>query len=109
VNAIDHVRAGTNYTYQGVTYEYANKNYEMIGAFCGDTHVDLFMRTPGGVPIICTTTDSRDEEGTIDRTVGTSNEQAFDVIVINRETKKIHCNRIGGGLDRLGIDFVPQS
>lgn len=99
-NIMDAVRAGTSYTYDGVTYDYSGTNLQMIGAFCGDTHVDLFMRTNGGVPIICTTTDSTDEEGGLSRTTGTINEQAFDVVVINRTTEKIYCNRIGAGSDR---------
>lgn len=108
INAIDAARAGTSYTYDGVTYDYSGKNLEMIAAFCGDTHVDLFLRTPGGVPIICTTTDSMDEEGTITRESGTITEQAFDVVVIDRGAKKIYVNRIGAGSDRE-YDFAESN
>jgi hypothetical protein len=92
-----------------VTYDYSGKNLEMIAAFCGHTHVDLFMRTTGGVPIICTTTDAAGNElGGLTRTEGTINEQAFDVVVISRTDKKIYCNRIGAGNDRT-YDFEPSA
>ena len=106
VNIADAVRSGNSYTFGGVTYNYQNKNLSMIAIFCGDTHADLFMRTTGGVPIICTTTDSTDEDGNLTRTIGTVNEQAFDIVVIDRTHEKIYCNRIGAGVDRE-IDFAP--
>jgi len=78
----------------------------------GHTHMDLMKKTNGGVPIFVTTCDKAnpdiDETSEKDayiygkRTNGTINEQAFDVVVINKKDKKVSFVRIGCPADNGG-------
>ena len=92
---------------------------EVLAVFHGHIHQDMIGRmrlgtdaegnpTPvlddncGGIPLIGTAADKyyTDKETSpyemlIDREVGTVTEQAFDVVVVDRENGKIHCVRIG--------------
>ena len=71
----------------------------------GHLHADGINYTPGGIPVIATTCDKQGhwissdvdmEEFLAPRVVGTTTEQAFDVVVHNKRTKTIYCVRIGG-------------
>ena len=77
----------------------------------GHAHKDRMTHTPGGIPAILTTCDKNIPYTTpygaidndVDRTTGTINEQAFDVVIFNRVTRKIYAVRIGAGA-RNGFD-----
>lgn len=99
---INAAKAKTTYTYNNITYDYTNKGFEMICAFCGDYHKDMDYTTTQGVPIIASTTDSFQQSTAqvLSRDRYTTSEQAFDVITINRDTSKINLTRIGAGSDR---------
>lgn len=81
----------------------------------GHTHEDLMMKTDGGIPIFATTCDkaNADNDETSaeahyiydKRTNGTINEQAFDVVIVNKNTKKVSLVRIGAPADKDGVDF----
>lgn len=81
----------------------------------GHTHVDLMTKTTGGIPVFVTTcdkalpdndeTDSRSAYIYNKRTLGTINEQAFDIVVINKNAKKVSLVRIGAPADKDGVDF----
>lgn len=78
---------------------------KVLAIVTGHTHFDKVDHTSAGIPIIFTTTDTHfpaeDEGGvTPDATVGTINEQAFDVMTVNYETGTIKCVRIGRGSNR---------
>lgn len=71
----------------------------------GHTHRDRITYTDGGIPLVMTTCDKNqismingypDISPAVDRTSGTINEQAFDVVVINKTLKKATFVRIGG-------------
>lgn len=86
---------------------------EIIAVFHGHTHKDMIHRTPNGIPLIGTTADKQESttsgEFLVDRTRGTINEHAFDVVVIDRTTRKIHCVRIGAmAIDGDGKDSTKQ-
>lgn len=100
INILDAVKTNTSYAFNGKTYDYTNKNIDLICAICGDMHIDGDYTTPQGVKIIATTTDSLQEDGGLVRTVGTILEQAFDIFIFNKNIKKIYCVRIGAGIDR---------
>ena len=90
-------------------------NGEIVGVFHGFRHQDMVSRMRlnadgnpvlddgcGGIPLIQTACDkyvtNKDAvpyEMLIDREVGTVTEQAFDVVVVDRENGKLHCVRIG--------------
>ena len=94
--------------------EYDGKG-EILAVFHGHIHQDMISRmhldsdgnpvlddTCGGIPLIGTASDKfyTDKENSpyeflIDREEGTITEQAFDVVVVDRENGKIHCVRIG--------------
>ena len=79
----------------------------VIGIMGGHNHFDWVDYTAKGYPIISTMNDS--SWGMIDnaplawfedREFGTINEQAFDVVQIDTNAKKIYCTRVGYGSDR---------
>lgn len=110
LKAFDALKAKTQYWYDGVTYDYRSlDNVTPVCAITGHTHIDGSLSTSGGIPCICTTTDSYAQnyelvDGTptaSPRTKGTVDEQAFDVIQFDFTNKKIYCTRIGYGADRV--------
>ena len=80
----------------------------VLAIITGHLHYDYGRYSENGhYPIIATTTDSTwgfanniDVPWSHERTIGTINEQAFDVIQIDRDNNKIYCTRIGYGSDR---------
>jgi hypothetical protein len=103
VNALDAYKVHGTYTYNLVdkTYDFTQKTGEVICMCVGDEHKDLNAISAGGIPIIATTCATSDEElGEIDRVEGTVSESAYDVYVINKNTRKINITRIGAGADR---------
>ena len=63
--------------------------------------MDFSKISSGGIPIIATTCATYAEEcGELDRTLGTINEGAYDVYVVNKNTRTINITRIGAGFDR---------
>jgi hypothetical protein len=89
----------------------ANNNTKKVEAiFGGHVHIDCDFKTPGGIPIIITDTDSSqtfmtyiDEDSgdaVKNYSAGTITECAFDAVNINYATKTIKCIRIGRGENR---------
>ena len=88
---------------------------EVLALFHGFRHQDMISRMRldskgnpvlddkcGGIPLISTAADKyyTDKEANpyemlIDREAGTITEQAFDVVVVDRENGQLHCVRIG--------------
>ena len=105
ISILEAAKSKSTVTVQNVTYDYTNTNYEIIAAFCGDYHLDMDYTTTGGIKIIATTCDAYAQQWSFDdvvapRNTGTYEEQAFDVVTIDRTAKKIYMTRIGGGSDR---------
>lgn len=94
---LDAVNGRTSYTFYSKTYDYSNLDIEIMFVMCGHTHKDLTYTSEHGVPVICTTTDSKQDNLKID---GTINEQAFDVVDVDCTNRKIYCTRVGLGSDR---------
>lgn len=77
---------------------------KVLAVFQGHTHWDGVYHTAGGVPVITITCDKWDlsnetstipAEGIAWREKNTIKEQAFDVVILNREARKFTCVRIG--------------
>lgn len=73
---------------------------KILGVFQGHTHWDGIYHTTGGVPVITTTCDKYDISNEPElsqevRVLGTKSEQAFDIVILNRDEKKFYCVRIG--------------
>lgn len=94
---LDAVNGRTSYTFCSKTYDYSNLDIEIMFVMCGHTHKDISHLSEHGVPVICTTTDSKLDGLKID---GTIDEQAFDVVDVDCTNRKIYCTRIGLGDDR---------
>lgn len=105
ISILDAAKNKTTVEINGVTYNYTGKNFDMICALCGDYHLDMVYTTAAGVKIIATTCDAYGQQWTIQddlaqRPTGTYEEQAFDVITIDRIAKKVYLTRIGYGSNR---------
>jgi 3',5'-cyclic AMP phosphodiesterase CpdA len=77
----------------------------------GHTHRDRLVLSNGKIPIVITTCDAciaYDNDINVDRSAGTINEQAFDVVVVDKKKKNAIAVRIGApALD--GVNEVPGS
>lgn len=88
----------------------------VIAVFQGYTHFDRIIKgldsSVGNLPIISTVCDKNtmqnnvDEGWTINRAKGTINEQAFDVVIVNKATKTIKLVRIGAPAEN-GVNNDP--
>ena len=109
-NGIDAFNERSPITYNDVTYDYSSKAGYFICALTGHSHTDASMTLASGTPLIMVTTDclpkrhtSYDWENSTwknEATRETVEEQAFDVVTIDKENKKIYCTRIGYGSNR---------
>lgn len=93
VNGWNNVSVGCNFSgYKG----------NIICYIAGHWHRDLTEnKSLNGVPIVIITSANDDRDTSLaPRTDGTDQETAFDVVVVNRKTRKIHCVRCGAGEDR---------
>ena len=85
------------------TYDFTNKARTFIGALTGHTHIDGYVYYNDRFPVIATMCDAHTQTYTskyAERTAGTVNEQAFDVVQIDVPAKRIYMTRIGYGSDR---------
>lgn len=101
-NACDAYNNKSSFNYSDNSYNYVSKNGRVICAISGHYHADGYATTTGGIPVIATTCDAYKMEYTsLERTKGTTNEQAFDVVSIDRINRKVYTTRIGAGKDRI--------
>lgn len=85
-----------------VDCDFSGYKGNIICYIAGHWHRDLTEnKTLNGVPIVLITSARDDRDTSLPpRTDGTDTETAFDVVVINRKTRKIQCVRCGAGEDR---------
>lgn len=75
---------------------YASK---VMVVMCGHSHYDYNSTTTGGIPVIMVDCDGLSTHSA-NATVGTINEQCFDVVTVNYNNGTIKCVRIGRGNSR---------
>ncbi|HAB94165.1 MAG TPA: hypothetical protein DCF49_05310 [Lachnospiraceae bacterium] len=80
------------------TFDFTNAGAEVACVIGGHDHFDGMVKTEGGVPVISVTCDRF--YGYTERVLGTTAEQAFDVVDIDTSAKSISLTRIGYGSDR---------
>lgn len=80
------------------TFDFTNAGAEVACVIGGHDHFDGMVKTTGGVPVISVTCDRF--YGYTERVLGTTTEQAFDVVDIDTSAKSISLTRIGYGSDR---------
>ena len=88
-----------------ISVDYENAYGEIIAFFQGHNHTDATYDYFDGIPCINITTAGaywavRDEDAE-ERVKGTSSEFSVDVVVIDRENRKIYLTRLGAGKDRV--------
>lgn len=96
----DYEVASSGQTVEGIvdTAKANGKNIQCVIA--GHAHIDYNVQTDGRIPVIGTDCDGR-QSLQWPTTVGTINEQAFDVITIDYVNKTIKCRRVGRGKSRI--------
>ena len=83
----------------------------VLVAMCGHNHIDREMLGMGGYPVLSTTCDSgtlaakHSQENPL-REVGTTDEQAFDVVQLDLTNYRFYSTRIGYGKDRTYKMFL---
>ena len=86
-----------------ISYDFTSGTGQVICAIGGHSHKD-WSSTKFGLPVILTTTDCIGgvtvEHETVDMTLNTTTENAFDVFFIDYDARKIKSIRIGAGSDR---------
>lgn len=88
---------------------FANASGEVALWITGHRHKDVTAQLSDGTPVVITTTCNAGAElGGLDRTVGTVNENAFDVVSIDTTNKTVYLTRIGAGQDRT-LSYGGQS
>ena len=99
------------------SYLVARKNSisaEIIALVTGHCHDDYYTYDPDmGYLILSTTCDAGTAQAALDeinqtRTPGTTLEQAFDVLTVDRTNKLLYATRIGAGSDRV-LSYVDNS
>lgn len=115
-NVLTALNAGTTYSYHDTEIEGAEYHFECDFTgdkqanvlFCanGHTHKDA-MQIVGGIVYFSTTCDAHYNDDYTNlgynRDVGTIYEQAFDIIAINKDIKRIDLVRVGAGSNRSFI------
>ena len=83
-----------------VNVDYTDSKLDVIYVIWGHMHED-YAKVYNNVNFICTTCDAcYNDDADVPREKGTVTEQAFDVIHINTNTKKVTFTRIGAGNSR---------
>lgn len=117
-NALEALGNSQAYTFNNVVYDFSNKDVTRGIIIGGHTHFDantqdyeyLVNYSDQSIswditPIICVTTDAisryRTDTEIITRTAGTTSEQAFDYVRIDKTNKTVTFKRIGAGSDRV--------
>lgn len=79
----------------------AKANGKAIEAiFGGHCHMDYNAATSGGIPIVLIDCDGRQTVSGNAQTLGTTGEQAFDIVSVDYAAKTVKCVRIGRGSSR---------
>ena len=82
-----------------INHDFSETTNVVACHICGHNHADEF-HADNNVLTISTTSDAGYADGGWSRTVGTVNEQAFDVFTIDTSTRTINAYRVGAGENR---------
>ena len=87
------------YNTDTISYDFSTATSKIICCISGHCHLDALKYSESGIPIIITTTDSTQTVNNDSATVGTTDEQAVSVFVVNYSDSTINMIRIGRGND----------
>ena len=93
-------------TMEAIDEIFKNIRCNIAAIICGHIHVDAVLETKYNFKIISTTCDSGGANAAYDwniseRTIGTINECAFDVFLLNTKQRTIDSIRVGAGTSRF--------
>lgn len=91
------------YDYVKVDADFTSAKGDLVGYFAGHNHVDN-SSSVGNIVCVTTRCDGKEENDVTlkaERVAGTTTEQSFDVITVNKAEKKIYATKIGAGDDRV--------
>ena len=102
-DALDAYNARESFTYSGAAFDFSGASGRAAIVIGGHLHKDEDLTTTGGIPVVIVTTDNAGAElpSGIERTIGTTSEQAFDVFSVDTAGRKVYATRIGAGNDRI--------
>lgn len=102
-DALDAYNAREPFTYSGAAFDFSGASGRAAIVIGGHLHKDEDLTTTGGIPVVIVTTDNAGAElpSGIERTIGTTTEQAFDVFSVDTAGRKVYATRIGAGNDRI--------
>ena len=86
--------------YNNFSVDFSSASGKIIAYICGHNHKDETHVQDNGLLAISTTCDAHYNDDGIQRTVGTTDECAFDVFFVDKKNKKMKSIRIGAGSDR---------
>lgn len=85
-----------------VNADFRNKGGDVIAWFCGHVHYDNVVQLPEGFPLITVLNDGAHRWlDSPQRVSGTIAEQAFDIVTVNKNERKIYLTRVGAGKNRV--------
>lgn len=85
-----------------VNVDFTGKGGDVIAWFGGHVHTDNVVIMPDNIPMITTLNDSAKPWGSAPaRSRGTVSEHAFDIVTVDKGSRKIYLTRIGAGKDRI--------
>lgn len=96
----DALNAGTTVNTDYCTADFTGCTGKVHLIVGGHAHNDSSRLSSGGIPIVICDTDSNLSHNTDAHIVGTTKEQAFDVITVNYADNSVKFVRIGRGADR---------
>lgn len=86
-------------TSYGRTFDYTDKDFVVIGYFCGHKHADA-INVDDGVTYVVTTCEAPYGDDGYGRQKNTISETAFDVVQIDTINRHVWLTRVGAGYDR---------
>ena len=96
--------SGGGYDSVDVSADFTDAKGELVGYFAGHTHADyIYGYSDYGINIVTHRCDSAQENNSdllAEKVKGTTTEQSFDVVTVNKKDRKIYLTKIGAGADR---------
>lgn len=93
------------WTSSNISVDFTNAKGEIIAMFAGHVHGDSIDTETLSCPLLTilsagASANEAYEENAPTRTVATDTETSFDIVTVNKTTRKIYCTRVGAGTDR---------
>lgn len=110
IQLLDAANRHLSYTLEGEEWDFSNKNINIMFLLSGHVHRDIEDIEMASFPIMSTTADCYLKTSGTEQVAagnrntfayGTKDEQAFDVVQIDKKNRILYFTRIGYGVDRV--------